>query len=76
MIRTAQYQSTVRFFIDRSDRAIYGVRSTVAPNTKHWYGTLGTVTDWEWQHIIPTPKNPDHYTYLGRYGVYDRWAAK
>lgn len=64
------------FFVDRADGSIYGIRSHLAPNLKHWYGTVDTMEEWDWSHLIPTPKNPDNYTYCGRYGPFDRWTAK
>lgn len=66
----------VRYFIDRADGAIYGVRSLVAPNLKHWFGDLDSTADWMWGDLHPTPKNPDKYIFIGRYGVYNRYAKK
>lgn len=69
-------QSLVRYFVDRSTGDIYGVRSLVSPNLKHWFGDLGTTADWQWGDLHPTPRNPDAYIFVGRYGPYNRYAKK
>lgn len=68
--------TSVRYFVDRSDGAIYGARSLLAPNLKHWFGTIESPEEWHWSDFHPTPKNPDNFIFVGRYGPYNRYAKK
>jgi len=45
----------LKFFIDRKDGSIYGVKSPVAPNTMHYYGTIYTADLWDWTQEYPIP---------------------
>ena len=45
------------FFVEKESGTIYGVRSPVAPNFKHYYGTLDTAPLWKWENDVPEPKD-------------------
>lgn len=47
--------NTVRFFVDRNSWDIYGAKSSFQFNPRRWYGTLETVTEYEWASA-PAPK--------------------
>lgn len=76
IVITSANNHLVRFFVDKSDGSVYGARSRLAPNLKWWFGTIYTTDEWIWASYHPTPKNPDNFIYMGRYGPYDRWAKK
>lgn len=47
----------VIFFIHRKTGAIFGAKSPISPNIKHYYGTLWTTDKWDWTGDRPFPLN-------------------
>lgn len=48
--------NTVKFFVDRTSWEIYGAKSSFQFNPRRWYGTLDSVSQYEWSNT-PTPKS-------------------
>lgn len=49
----------VSFFIHKKTGAIFGAKSSISPNMKHFYGTLWTTDKWDWTGVRPAPMNKD-----------------
>jgi hypothetical protein len=47
----------VLFFIQKKTGAIFGAKSHIAPNLRHYYGTLYTTDKWDWTAEVPTPRD-------------------
>lgn len=47
---------SVRFFVDRNSWEIYGAKSVFQYNPRRWYGTLNSVSEYDWSSDTPTPK--------------------
>lgn len=50
-------ETQVRYFVDNKTGDIYGPKSSEAPNTKAWYGTLSDVDKWDWSGEWAMPKD-------------------
>jgi hypothetical protein len=46
----------VRFFVDRTSWEIYGAKSSFQFNPRRWYGTLDSVSQYDWAQGSPSPK--------------------
>lgn len=45
----------VRFFVDRNSWEIFGAKSSFQYNPRRTYGTLDSVTQYDWSPVFPTP---------------------
>jgi hypothetical protein len=45
----------VKFFVDRASWEIYGAKSSFQFNPRRWYGTLDSVTQYDWSGNVPVP---------------------
>lgn len=70
------------FFIERSTGTIYGVKSDIAPNFRHWFDTVYTASKWNWAaegkegDFWPEPRKMDGYVEVKGYGNYRHFRAK
>jgi hypothetical protein len=66
------------YFVDRRDGAIYGVKSPVAPNLNHFYGTLFTVDKWDWtgERAKPVDEEAAGVEAVGGYGEFVHYQPK
>lgn len=63
----------VRFFISRTNGAIYGKKSDLAPNLKWFFGDIYTTDEWEWSTTGATPKDTSKYKVASEYGKYKHY---
>jgi hypothetical protein len=64
------------FFIERETGTIYGVKSDLAPNFRHWFDTVYTAKNWDWAGPFPEPRKMDGYEEVRGYGEYRHFRAK
>lgn len=46
---------SMRFFVDRNSWEIYGAKSVFQYNPRRWYGTLNSVSEYNWSEYYPVP---------------------
>lgn len=63
----------VRFFISRTNGAIYGKKSALAPNMKWYFGDVYTAHEWQWTGNSATPKDMSKYKMVSEYGPYKHY---
>lgn len=68
-------KSTVRYFVERATGNIYGAKSELAPNTKWFFGTLDSTSQWDWAGHHGTPKDlaKAGVREVGGYGQYKHY---
>lgn len=49
-------QKMARYMVDRNSWEIFGVKSWAQINPRRWYGSLDTVTEYEWSSYYGKPK--------------------
>lgn len=66
------------YFVDRRDGAIYGVKSPVAPNLNHFYGSVFTADKWDWSEERARPVDPEAagVEAVGGYGEFVHYQPK
>lgn len=68
-----QTPQEVWYFVDRFDGTIYGKKSDVAPNTRWWFGTIYTASDWKWTERCASPLHPEQFEKVGHYGEFTHY---
>lgn len=69
-------QPEVWFFVDRKDGTIYGRKSDISPNLRWYYGTIFTTDQWEWSGNFASPKHPEQFDKLDKYGTLERYVPR
>lgn len=70
-----QRQMVPRYWIEHSTETIFGSKSPLAPNRKHYFGTLSNVSLWNWSGFYAEPINPETagVEAVSAYGQYKHW---
>lgn len=65
--------TSVRYFVSRTDGAIYGAKSRFAPNLKWYFGTVYTADKWVWGDFHGHPVNDPSVRAVKGYGPYTHY---
>lgn len=66
-------KSSVRYFVNRSNGAIYGAKSKFAPNLQWYFGTIYNSHKWQWNGHHGVPIDDPTVRLVKKYGVYHHY---
>jgi hypothetical protein len=55
-----------QYFVEKDTGTIYGAKSDVQFNPRREYGTLGSVSEWDWANGTPLPNTPAYVSWQSR----------
>lgn len=71
-VRTGS-NTSVRYFVRKSDGTIFGAKSKLAPNLKWYFGDLTRFERWDWSDFHGRPVNDAEIRAVGSYAGYIRY---
>jgi hypothetical protein len=75
--KSGRVKMELAFFVERETGRILGVKSPVAPNERHYFGTLDTARYWDWSGApVPTDAEKAGVVEVGGYGEYRHFVTR